>query len=40
MKMENEITAPGAGVVRAIHVTVGQAVEKGLDLVEIGELDP
>ncbi len=34
MKMENELRAPGAGVVRAINVVVGQAVEKGTRLVE------
>lgn len=35
MKMENELRAPAAGVVRAVHVTVGAAVEKGALLVEL-----
>jgi biotin carboxyl carrier protein len=34
MKMENELRAPAAGRVKAIHVKVGQAVEKGALLVE------
>ncbi len=34
MKMENELRAPGAGVVRAINAIPGQAVEKGTRLVE------
>jgi biotin carboxyl carrier protein len=34
MKMENELRAPAAGTVRAVHVAVGQAVEKGALLVE------
>jgi pyruvate carboxylase subunit B len=34
MKMENELRAPAAGRVKAVHVTVGQAVEKGALLVE------
>ncbi|HEV8411845.1 MAG TPA: biotin/lipoyl-containing protein [Gemmatimonadaceae bacterium] len=34
MKMENELRAPAAGKVRAVHATVGQAVEKGALLVE------
>lgn len=35
MKMENEITSPGAGVVSAVHVAAGQTVEKGAPLVEV-----
>jgi biotin carboxyl carrier protein len=35
MKMENEIKAGLAGVVKAIHVAPGQAVEKGAPLVEL-----
>ena len=35
MKMENELRAAGAGVVGAIHVAVGQPVEKGAPLVTI-----
>ena len=34
MKMENELRAPAAGVVRAVRVEPGQAVEKGQVLVE------
>jgi biotin carboxyl carrier protein len=34
MKMENELRAPAAGKVKAVHATVGQAVEKGALLVE------
>ncbi|MCU0636256.1 MAG: biotin/lipoyl-binding protein [Gemmatimonadaceae bacterium] len=37
MKMENELRAASAGVVRAVHATPGQAVEKGALLVELGE---
>lgn len=37
MKMENELRAPSAGVVKTIHVTPGQAVEAGAVLVSIGE---
>lgn len=36
MKMENELKAPAAGTVRAIHVSAGQAVEKGQLLLELG----
>jgi biotin carboxyl carrier protein len=35
MKMENELRAPAAGTVRAVHVSVGSAVEKGALLVEL-----
>jgi pyruvate carboxylase subunit B len=34
MKMENELKAPAAGMVGAIRVQPGQAVEKGQVLVE------
>ena len=34
MKMENELRAPAAGKVKAVHAIVGQAVEKGAMLVE------
>jgi biotin carboxyl carrier protein len=37
MKMENELKAAGAGVVRAVLVAAGAAVEKGQVLVELGE---
>jgi biotin carboxyl carrier protein len=36
MKMENEIRATGPGIVTAVRVVAGQAVEKGVVLVEIG----
>jgi pyruvate carboxylase subunit B len=36
MKMENEIKAAGPGVVSAIRVATGQAVEKGQILIELG----
>jgi len=35
MKMENELRASASGVVGAIHVAVGAAVEKGAILVEL-----
>jgi biotin carboxyl carrier protein len=35
MKMENELRAPNAGVVRTVAVTNGSAVEKGAPLVEL-----
>jgi len=35
MKMENELRAPAGGTVRAVHVSVGAAVEKGALLVEL-----
>jgi biotin carboxyl carrier protein len=34
MKMENELRAPAAGIVKAVHATPGTAVEKGALLVE------
>ena len=37
MKMENEIRADRNGTVTKLHVTAGQAVEKGALLVTIGE---
>jgi pyruvate carboxylase subunit B len=35
MKMENELKAPSAGIVRAVLVSPGSAVEKGAVLVEL-----
>ena len=35
MKMENELRAPAAGTVKAVHVQPGAAVEKGTVLVEL-----
>lgn len=35
MKMENELRAPAAGTVKAVHATPGSAVEKGALLVEL-----
>jgi biotin carboxyl carrier protein len=37
MKMENQLTAPGKGVVRRVAVQAGQTVEKGQVLVELEE---
>jgi pyruvate carboxylase subunit B len=34
MKMENELKAPATGVVKAVRVSPGEAVEKGQVLVE------
>jgi biotin carboxyl carrier protein len=34
MKMENELTAPGAAIVKAVRVAAGEAVEKGQVLLE------
>ncbi len=34
MKMENELRAPAAGTVRAVHAIIGTAVDKGALLVE------
>lgn len=39
MKMENELRASSAGVVKAIHAEVGKAVEKGKVLVELEDPD-
>jgi len=35
MKMENEIRAPIAGVIRSIHVRTGETVDKGTMVIEI-----
>jgi len=35
MKMQNEIAAPAAGVVEAVHVAEGQAIESGVELVTL-----
>ena len=35
MKMENELRASAAGIVKAVHATPGKAVEKGTILVEL-----
>lgn len=35
MKMENEIKAPAAGIVKAVHVAESDAVEKNAALIEI-----
>ena len=40
MKMENEIKAPAAGVVAAVRVAAGQAVEKGQVLVVLAAPEP
>lgn len=36
MKMENELNAPVAGVVKQVFVSVGATVEKGQPILEIG----
>jgi len=36
MKMENELSSPVAGRVKEIHVTPGEAVDKGAPLVVVG----
>jgi len=36
MKMENEIRAPRAGVVEAVHVETGQSITRGELMIEIG----
>jgi biotin carboxyl carrier protein len=38
MKMENELSAPVSGVVKALHVQQGQAVEMNMVLAEIEAL--
>ena len=35
MKMENEIRCRNGGVVKAVHVTAGQAIEGDLVIIEI-----
>lgn len=39
MKMENELKAPRAGVVKGLRVTPGQTVEKGALLLELGAVE-
>jgi biotin carboxyl carrier protein len=39
MKMENELRASAAGVVTAIRVSAGQAVEKGAVLIDLGAVE-
>ncbi|MEE9394473.1 MAG: biotin/lipoyl-containing protein [Planctomycetota bacterium] len=39
MKMENEVRAPGSGVVTAIAVNAGQTVDGGAVLIEVGVPD-
>jgi len=36
MKMHNEITSPSNGVVRRVHIKVGEQVSFGHVLVEVG----
>lgn len=36
MKMENEIRAPRAGLVAAVRVAAGEAVEKGASMISLG----
>ena len=39
MKMENELRSTAAGVVLAVRVTTGQAVDKGTVRIELGPMD-
>ena len=39
MKMENELRAPGAAIVKRLHAAPGDAVEKGQLLVEFAEAE-
>jgi len=39
MKMENELRASAVGVVTAIRVSAGQAVEKGAILIDLGAIE-
>lgn len=39
MKMEHQIRAPRDGVVVAIHCSVGDLVQPGVELVELGEIE-
>jgi biotin carboxyl carrier protein len=38
MKMQNDLTSPRAGIVRAVKAEMGQAVSQGQPLVIIGDL--
>jgi len=40
MKMQNEIAAPSAGVVSAVHVSQGEAVAAGEKLVSVEAAEP
>ena len=40
MKMILPIQSPRAGIVAAIHCQVGEAVQPGSELIELGELEP
>ena len=39
MKMENELKAPRAGTIEAVHVTPGQDVEMGALIAQVGGVD-
>ena len=39
MKMENDLTAPRAGIVKAVHVTKGQTVNQDAVLAIVGDAD-
>ena len=39
MKMENELRAEGAGIVRRVHVRSGEPVEKGQLLIDLAPLE-
>ncbi len=36
MKMEHPLTAPGTGVVAAVHTSAGASVDEGAVLIELG----
>ena len=37
MKMENKLVAPRSGIIKSVHVTANQTVEKGIVLIEFEE---
>lgn len=39
MKMENELRSSGSGIIKAVHVVPGKAVEKGMLLIELTAAD-
>lgn len=39
MKMENKLVAPRSGVIKSVHVTASQTVDKGIVLIEFEEED-
>lgn len=39
MKMENKLVAPRSGIIKSVHVTASQTVDKGIVLIEFEEED-